>query len=158
MNKLLIKFSCILLILSLEACSYKPIHSYKKVDFGVGEIIFIGEKEINEIIERKLDLNKKNSGKNKKIYNLEIETFKRRIIVSKDSKGDPLKFELIINTNYKVFSNGNLILVNEIEKNNIYNNETDKFKLDQNEKITIENMSEIISDNIVSSIININDS
>ena len=50
-----------------------------------------------------------------------------------------------------------LLFKNKIEKNNIYNNESDKFKLEQNEKIILENLSEKISDNIISSIINLDD-
>ena len=157
MHKILIKFTLTLLLLTLVACSYKPIHSNKKISFEINDIIFKGEKDINKVIERKLSQGRQNSKKNKKVYSLEIDTDKKREIVSKDSKGDPIKFELIITANYKVFDEGNLLLSNEIEKNNIYNNESDKFKLGQNEKIIIENISEIISDNIISSIINLND-
>ena len=52
---------------------------------------------------------------------------------------------------------GELLLSKKIEKNNIYNNESDQFKLEQSEKIILENISDDISDNIISSIINLND-
>ena len=45
----------------------------------------------------------------------------------------------------------------KIKKNNIYNNATDKFELEQNEKIIIENLTEKISEIIISSIINLDD-
>ena len=51
----------------------------------------------------------------------------------------------------------NYYLKETIKQKNIYNNESDKFKLEQSEKIIIENLSEKISDNIISSIINLND-
>ena len=47
--------------------------------------------------------------------------------------------------------------ITKTKQKNIYNNESDKFKLEQSEKIIIENLSEKISDNIISSIINLND-
>ena len=50
-----------------------------------------------------------------------------------------------------------LVIEKKIEKNNIYNNDTDQFQLEQSEKIILENMSENISDIIISSIINLND-
>ena len=53
--------------------------------------------------------------------------------------------------------NGKIILERKIEKSNIYNNKSDKFELDQNEKNITNILSEIISDNIISSIINLND-
>ena len=49
------------------------------------------------------------------------------------------------------------MLVKTITKNNIYNNVVDKFKLEQNEKIIIENLSEKISEIIISSMINLDD-
>ena len=45
----------------------------------------------------------------------------------------------------------------KIQKSNIYDNESDKFKLEQNERIILENLAEKISDIIITSIINLND-
>ena len=64
---------------------------------------------------------------------------------------------MIIFVKYKIIHNETLLLEKEIEKNNIYNNDSDQFKLEQSEKIIIENISENISDTIISSIINLND-
>ena len=50
-----------------------------------------------------------------------------------------------------------LLLKKKIIKNNIYNNDVDKFKLEQNEKIILENLAEKISETIISSIINLDD-
>ena len=93
----------------------------------------------------------------KKKYNLLINTNKEKIIVSKDSKGDPIKFDLIVTTYFEINNEEKLIFKKEIIKNNIYNNDVDKFKLEQNEKIILENSSEKISETIISSIINLND-
>ena len=46
----------------------------------------------------------------------------------------------------------------KINKKNNYNNESDKFKLEQSEKIIVQNLSERIVDEIISSLINLNDS
>ena len=51
----------------------------------------------------------------------------------------------------------NNFIKKEIEKNNIYNNDSDKFKLEQTKKLLLENLSENISDIIISSIINLDD-
>mgnify|MGYP004031760179 FL=1 len=42
-------------------------------------------------------------------------------------------------------------------KNNLYNNVTDKFELERNEKIILQNLSEKISEIVISSIMNLND-
>ena len=91
------------------------------------------------------------------IFDLLINSKKERNIVSKNSKGDPLKFELIITVQYEIIFNENLILKKTIEINNIYNNDSDLFKLEQSEKIIIDNISGNISDKIISSIINLDD-
>ena len=57
----------------------------------------------------------------------------------------------------KVLSKKRILINKEIEKSNVYNNDADKFKLEQKERIIINNLSRIITDNILSVIINLND-
>ena len=90
-------------------------------------------------------------------FDLSIETVKEKKIISKDSRGDPLKFELIILTDLEVFDNNKLILNREIEKSYIYNNVSGKFKLEEDERIISENLSEKTSETIISLILNLND-
>ena len=157
MIKFYIKYVSVILLFTLTSCSYQPIFSQKNYNFEIDKIKYSGEKQINNIIKNKLNLIKNNEGQSEKKYNLKINSYKERLIVSKDSKGDPLKFELIVTINYEVAHNDNLLLVKTISKNNIYNNVVDKFKLEQNEKIIIENLSEKISEIIISSMINLDD-
>ena len=84
-----------------------------------------------------------------------VEDIKK--IVSKDSKGDPLKFEINILINYKIKDNDNLLFRNKIIKKNVYNNDSDQFKLEQTEDIILENLVENASDSIIASIISIDD-
>ena len=140
-----------------SACSYKPIFLEKNYNFEINKISFSGERNINKIIKSRLNLIKKTNQASKLKYDVSILSEIDKKIISKDSKGDPLKFELIVITSFKVKKNENLLLSKKIKKNNIYNNISDKFKLEQNEKNIIENLAEIISDSIVSSIINIDD-
>ena len=64
---------------------------------------------------------------------------------------------MIIKVKYKVLNNNSLEINNTIEKSNIYNNESDKFELEKNEGIILDNLARGISDNIISSIINLDD-
>ena len=157
MNNFFLKSLAVFFILIVSACSYKPIFSEKNYNFEINKIILSGEKHINRIIKNKLDLIKRNKDQGKKKYNLLIQTDKEKLIVSKDSKGDPLKFDLIITTYYEINYGEKLLFKKEITKNNVYNNDVDKFKLEQKEKIILENLSEKISENIISSIINLDD-
>ena len=157
MNKVLAKFVLVFMILGLTSCSYSPIFSEKNYNFEINEIVLTGEKDINKILREKFNRIRNNQNLKKKEYKLLINSEKERNIVSKNSKGDPLKFELIITVQYEIIFNENLLLKKTIEKNNIYNNDSDLFKLEQSEKIIIENISGNISDNIISSIINLDD-
>tara|TARA_A100001011_G_scaffold277092_1_gene286749 strand:- start:116 stop:592 length:477 start_codon:yes stop_codon:yes gene_type:complete len=157
MNNFFLRYLAVFFILMLSACSYKPIFSESNYNFEISEIIFSGERYINRIIKNKLDLIKNEKEQGKKKYNLLIQTNKKKLIVSKDSKGDPLKFDIIITTYYEISSEKELLFKKELTKNNVYNNDVDKFKLEQNEKIILENLSEKISETIISSIINLDD-
>ena len=157
MNNFFLRYLAVFFILTLTACSYKPIFSESNYNFEINEIIFSGERYINRIIKSKLDLIKNEKDQDKKKYDLLIQTNKEKLIVSKDSKGDPLKFDLIVTTYFEINYERKLLLRKEIIKNNVYNNDVDKFKLEQNEKIILENISEKISENIISSIINLDD-
>jgi len=95
-------------------------------------------------------------GKEKK-YNLNLSSTKIKNVISKDSKGDPAIFELIINVNYSVKKNEETLLSNEINLKDIYNNVSDKFELENYEKNIINNLSQNISDKIIISISEINE-
>ena len=157
MNNIFIKILTFFLVIGISACSYKPIFSEQNYGFEIEKIILSGEKNINNIINSKLKSIKSDREVEKERYTLEIQSKKIREIVSKDSKGDPLKFKMIIFIEYKVSKNGNILLNNKIEKNNVYNNDSDKFELEQTEDIILEKLTESISDSLVSSIINLDD-
>ena len=157
MTKFLIKISFLSLILIVTSCGYSPMFTQKNYNFEIGEVIFNGEREVNKIIENKLNTIQKNKSVDKKKYNLNIFSEKKRNVLSKDSKGDPLKYEMIITIEYKISSNKEMLLEREIKKGNIYNNDNDLFELEQSEKIVMENISGNLSDNIISSIINLDD-
>ncbi len=157
MNKPFLKLIFFLTFLLLTACAYEPIFKEKNYNFEVGEITLSGEKDTNRIIKNKLNLIKEEKNKFKKKYDISIDTEKYRETISKNSQGDPLKFELNLSVNYIISENQKTLVKREITKKYIYNNISDKFKLEQDEKIILENLSEEISDIIISSIINLND-
>ena len=159
MNKLIIKIIFLIYISLSLSCSYEPLYSGKTYNFGIEEINFKekSEKDANTIIKNKFKLIKEVNDKNFRKYTLLIKTSKIKKIVSKDSKGDPVKFELVLIADFEVIENEKILLNKKIERKNIYNNKSDKFKLEQTEKIIIENLASSISDMILSSIMILND-
>ena len=157
MIKIFLKLIITTFIFITTSCSYKPIFSEKNYNFQIDEIILSGHKDTNRVIEKKLSMITKSQNSDKKNFSVIINSIKNKEIISNDSKGDPLKFKINIVVAYKILENDEIILERKIEKSNIYNNKSDKFELDQNENDITNNLSETISDNIISSIINLND-
>ena len=159
MNRLIIKIIFLIYISFSLSCSYEPLYSGKTYNFGIEEINFEekGEKIANKIIKNKFKLIQEVNDKNFRKFTLLIKTSKIKKIVSKDSKGDPVKFELILIADFEIIENEKILLNKKIERKNIYDNKSDKFKLEQTEKIIIENLAGSISDMILSSIIILDD-
>ena len=157
MSKIYIKLLFLFSVLLISSCSYEPIFSKKNYNIKLEKISFSGEKEINRIIENQLNLIKSSKYDNSKIYSMNIYSELNKNIISKNSKGDPEKFEFVIEVTYEVIQGGNVILERELEKKYIYNNDSDKFKLKQSEKIILDNLTKNMSNIIISSIINIDD-
>ena len=112
-----------------------------------------GDQNINSIIANNI----KNLKEKEKKYDLTLSSNKEKIIISKDSKGDPSIFELKINVNYIVKKEGETLIDNKINKKTTYNDITDKFELESYEKTIIDNLVSEISDNIMLSISKINE-
>ena len=158
MNKILTTIIIPLLTFTLLSCSYEPIFKEKNYNFEIETITLTGEKDTNKIIKNKLNLIKKSNNNIKRKFDVTINSKKKRKIISKDSQGDPLKFDLILTVDYIVKEKNKLLLNRKIIKQYSYDNDTDKFKLEQKESIILENLSEQISTFMISSIINLNDS
>ena len=147
MNRI-INYRLLFFLLLLSSCTYEPILNNKNHKFSINVDKMNGDQKINSIIVNNF-YNLK--GKEKK-YDLTISSTKVKNIISKDSKGDPSIFELIINVNYNVKKEGKTLIANTINRTATYNNITDKFELENYEKTIINNLTKSISDKIINSI------
>ena len=152
MNKIL-NYIIIFLLLTLLSCDYKPVLSYKNYQFSINVDKISGNEEINSIIIN----NFKNLPGDKEKYFIKLSSKKEKKILSKDSKGDPLIFEIVINVEYIVEKNGNTLIENNLERKTTYNNIIDKFELESYEKTIIDNLSANISDRIIFAISEMNE-
>lgn len=144
MNKL--QNSLYILLLLLTSCAYEPILKKKNYDFSLAVEIVEGDKNINNLIKQNLE-NIKGSGKNLKIS---MDSKIEKSVISKDSKGDPSILGLSVIVNYKVKDADNIIIEDTLNNNTNYNNISDKFELKNYENILIKNLSDRISENIIS--------
>jgi len=138
----------IFFLLLLSSCAYEPILKNKNYGFSINVDKINGDQKINSVIIKNFN----NLNRAEKIYDLTISSTKEKNIISKDSKGDPSIFELIINVNYRIEKDGKTLIVNKINKKTTYNNITDKFELENYEKNIINQLSKSASDKIINSI------
>jgi len=145
------KISNYILILSfflLTNCGYEAVLNNQNYQFSINVNKINGDQKINSLIINSF----KQLKENEKKYNLSLTSNKEKLIISKDSKGDPSIFEIKINVNYVVKKDGEILISNKINKKTTYNNITDKFELENYEKTIINNLVSEISDNIMLSI------
>ena len=141
----------VLFAIFLSNCTgYKPIFSPTDIDFKAVEIDYDPKDKISKKLERKI-LNISNDSSSKQLKFI-LSSKKEERILSKDKKGNPLIFEISITTNLEIiFTNSETKKYIFNEKFN-YNNQSDKFELAQqkkiSEKIILERLFEKILDQL----------
>ena len=138
--------SFLILLFLLNGCGFKPILTGSDYNFSIKIDSMSGNGEINSKIENKLKV----LDGTKKLFNLSLNSRETKNVLSKDSKGDPNILELVINLNYKLSTNGKILVNKSLTQRSSYNNISDKFELSKSEDILKDNLVE----NLVSDIIN----
>ena len=135
-----------ILLFFLNGCGFKPILSGSDYNFLIQVDNMSGNGQINSKIENKLKV----LDGTKRLFKLSLNSIENKNILSKDSKGDPKILELVINLNYKLSENEEMLIDRSITQRSSYNNISDKFELSKSEDILKDNLVE----NLVSDIIN----
>tara|TARA_B100001287_G_scaffold86452_1_gene72327 strand:+ start:321 stop:794 length:474 start_codon:yes stop_codon:yes gene_type:complete len=138
--------SLLILLFFLNGCGFKPILSGSDYNFLIQVDNMSGDDQINSKIENKLKV----LDGTKRLFKLSLNSIENKNILSKDSKGDPNILELVINLNYQLSENGEMLINRSITQRSSYNNISDKFELSKSEDILKDNLVE----NLVSDIIN----
>ena len=135
-----------ILLFFLNGCGFKPILTGSDYNFLIKIDSMSGNGEINSKIENKLKV----LNGTKKLFKLSLNSRETKNVLYKDSKGDPSILELVINLNYKLSTNGKILVNKSLTQRSSYNNISDKFELSKSEDILKDNLVE----NLVSDIIN----
>ena len=143
------KIVSIIFLLILNSCSgYEPVFSSKNTNFYLDQINVDNNDKISRILKRKLTPYT-NFSKEKKKINIQIKSEKSIRIISKDKKGDPSVYEMLVKVNLKISSDlTDQDEINFIEKFS-FNNQTNKFEFDQYKK----NIESDLTDKILEKII-----
>ncbi len=143
-KKLLISISFLMLV---YGCNYEPIYSKKnKVNFFIENISFEGDREINNLINKKLDKYKKDKvGNNLSILVFSSYTKKSQ---SKNTSGTTTRYKLEADVKFEVSTQNSTSTIN-ITKNFDMKNLSDKFE----EKIYEDKIKDNLCDLIVNELI-----
>ena len=131
MKKLII---IVIALFILNNCGYIPIHSVKENNFYIKEISQKNRNKLNsKIINNIKEFSNQDS---KNTIELNISSNKKIDIISKDKKGDPSKFQMIILLNINIIEKNNYEInkTKSFSANFNYNNNSNKFELKQYEK------------------------
>ena len=143
-------FFIIIIFSFLSECSgYKPIYSKKEQNFMLGTIETIGNEKLNKIIVRNIKSTGKGSKKNTRIINLKMETMVEKNIKSKDSKGNPNKYEIKIFTNLVINQDEGKTLNKNFYISNIYNAFESEFEQNKYEKTVEKTLISKISQKLI---------
>ena len=125
------KYYLIITLLLLTQCDYKPIYSQNNQNFGI-KIIEFNENRSNKILATRLN-NYSYKKNNLFLYELKLLTSENKLILSKDTKGDPLLLGLKINLKIEVYEKDKLITKKEYNEQFNYQNLSKKFELNSYE-------------------------
>ena len=132
----------------IVSCGYQPIFSGKKVNFGIDNLTYNKNNEIDSAINNNLK-NYKSLENKDKILDLEISSKINKVTTSLDDRGDPKSFrlELEIKTIFK--KDNKLLNQKSFFKSHDYNNSTNKFDLKKYENSVKENLIGKITEEII---------
>ena len=136
----------ILLFFILANCGFEPIYSSKKSNFNIGEIKITSKNKFNSIIKNNLKNISNNESQNK--FDLIINSEKRRIISSKDAKGNPQLLTMIILIEVQIIKDNVIKNKKNFSQDFSYSNNSNKFSLAQYEKDIEKNLINKIIENI----------
>ena len=120
-----------IILLLFNQCDYKPIYSQNNQNFGI-KIIEFNENRSNKILATRLK-NYSYKKNNLFLYELKLLTSENKLILSKDTKGDPLLLGLRINLKIEVYEKDKLVTKKEYNEQFNYQNLSKKFELNSYE-------------------------
>ena len=146
MKKFILNF---IIFIFITNCGYAPLYSIKNnVNFKIGKVNITGDKDLNQNIINQIKNLKTKRKNNPIIYNLSINTTVKKIITSKDSKGNPKTYKMISTANLTTVKDGKKYSV-EIESIENYNNISSQFELESFERNLKKNNASKITQEII---------
>ena len=141
------KIIFISLIIFLSNCAgYKPIFTSDQTDFYIKKIEISDDSKLIRKLIKNLKPYSVDNGK--KSMTLKLDLNKQENIIMKDAKGDPASYEIKIELNVDVITMNGTNKLN-FKENFTFNNQSNKFELNQYKKNTETNLINKIFENLI---------
>ena len=140
-------FFLVFLLLLTNCFGYKPIFSSSNINYNIKDVKNLTQDKVTNYIVRKLKSYK--SDDKKEDISLEISSTSNERVLSKDTKGDPIIFEMNIIVDVKLSLQGQNDKYFQFKENFSYNNRSDKFDLKLYKDNLQKNIAEKITKNII---------
>ena len=136
------------LLFILTSCGYQPLYSKKETKIlMVNELEQIGDAKINKSIASALSIN---VDKNLLLTNkITLENKKKIIETSKNKKGQPDSFKMVIDFKFVLSDNGSVLNEKFISEEFSYKNKENKFDLSQYEMNIEQNLIKKIIEKLI---------
>jgi len=122
----------LLAFLFVTNCGFTPIYSNKNIDFKLKTTINTKKDSLNTKVKKRMQIF--SNEKSQKEISLQIVAKKQIKTISKDSKGDASRFEMVISINLDL-TFGEIQSLNKVFVETFnYKSNTNKFELNQYEK------------------------
>ena len=125
----------LLTFLFLTSCGYTPMYSQKNFDFKLKNITSTKSDRLNSKVQKRL-LSFSNQ-ESQQVFSLKVNTLRKINVLTKNSKGDPSRYEMIIDVKLEAAYGQNLNKSQSFQERFNYNANANKFELKQYENIII---------------------
>jgi len=142
------KITIFIFFIFLFGCGYTPLLNTEKIDFYINDLNFSGDKKINNYILNNLK-KYQNPKENIKNYNINILSNYEKTIENKNASGNPTSYNIKVKTNITVISNEGDEIIKNFERNRSLSTQVKKIDENELEKKYKENLSSLISEDIV---------
>tara|TARA_B100000787_G_C16016558_1_gene216586 strand:+ start:175 stop:627 length:453 start_codon:yes stop_codon:yes gene_type:complete len=122
----------LLTFLFLTSCGYTPMYSQKNFDFKLKNITSTKSDRLNSKVQKRL-LSFSNQ-ESQQVFSLKVNTLRKINVLTKNSKGDPSRYEMIIDVKLEAAYGQNLNKSQSFQERFNYNANANKFELKQYEK------------------------
>ena len=122
----------LLAFLFFTNCGYTPIYSNKNFDLYLEKISSTKNNSLNSKIKKRLQIF--SNQESKKVISLVVDAQKITNILAKNSKGDPSRYEMIVDIKLVAEYGQSQNITKSFQERFNYNSNTNKFELNQYEK------------------------